>query len=120
MTALYTLIQDQLTVIGTILVIVLTVLLCLELSTHFQSRWEKPEPLEGKIVHRYYQPAQKTLTLVDNFYGYVPVPTLENERFILDVEANGQRYQVETSETEYRALSIGDRITIYPHPDDII
>ncbi|ATA22813.1 hypothetical protein BIY26_15015 [Brenneria goodwinii] len=115
MTEFYVLVQEQLTVISTVLVIGLIALFYNEFAASFQVLWKKPEALPGKIVRRYHLPAQKTLTLIDNFYSYIPVHTLESEKFILDVEANGQRYQVETTEVEYRVLSVGDRVTIHHH-----
>ncbi|WP_409309590.1 hypothetical protein [Pectobacterium sp. B1J-3] len=120
MAILSPLLQDQITVIGTSLIIALVVVLYLAFRNTVQLLWQKSTPLEGKIIHRYRQPAQKSLMLIDNVYGYVPLHTWENERFILNVEAGGQRYEVETSETEYQTLSIGDRITVYHRPDNIL
>ncbi|EHD20375.1 MULTISPECIES: hypothetical protein [Brenneria] len=119
MTEFYVLVQEQLTVISTMLIIGLAALFCAELKSNFQQLWKKPEALQGRIVHRCYLPAQRTLTLIDNFYGYVPVHALESERFILDVEAGGQRYQVEADEETYRTLFVGDSVVIYANRDDI-
>ncbi|MEE3652902.1 MULTISPECIES: hypothetical protein [unclassified Brenneria] len=120
MAEFYVLIQEQLTTISTILIIGLTAWFGVELNSSFRLLWKKPQALRGKIVHRAYLPARKTLTLIDNFYGYVPVHVMESERFILDVEANGKRYQVETTAAEYRALSIGDSVVIHHHADETI
>ncbi|MBJ7223795.1 MULTISPECIES: hypothetical protein [unclassified Brenneria] len=127
MAEFYVLIQEQLTTISTILIIGLTAWFGVELNSSFRLLWKKPQALRGKIVHRAYlparktlTPARKTLTLIDNFYGYVPVHVMESERFILDVEANGKRYQVETTAAEYRALSIGDSVVIHHHADETI
>ncbi|MDX5629828.1 MULTISPECIES: hypothetical protein [unclassified Brenneria] len=119
MTEFYALVQEQLTVISTVLVIGLVALFCAELKSNFQHLWKKPESLQGKIVHRCYLPAQRSLTLIDNFYGYVPVHTLESEKYILDVEADGRRYQVESDEETYRTLFVGDSVVIYANRDDV-
>ncbi|MCG8710700.1 hypothetical protein JHU04_004006 [Brenneria sp. 4F2] len=113
MTEFYVLVQEQSTLIGTLLVIGLVALFYDELAAGFQTLWKKPETLEGIIIRRRHFPAQKTLTLIDNFYSYIPVHTLESEKYVLDVEANGQCYQVETSEMAFRRLSVGDKVTIH-------
>ncbi|MEC5319638.1 hypothetical protein VSX61_11920 [Brenneria populi subsp. brevivirga] len=118
MSELYVLVQERLGAIGAALAIGLAAWFYGELvydglNAGFKTRWKNTKTLRGKVVRRRHLPAQKTLTLIDNVYSYIPVHTLESEKYILDIEACGRCYQVEASEAEFRALSVGDRVTIH-------
>jgi len=73
----------------------------------------KQEPLRAKIVHRYAIPSSRTISVAEGFFGFIPIESYENERYILEVAYADQQYQVEVPRTYYQTSNIGDGIDIH-------
>ncbi|KQN51857.1 hypothetical protein ASE93_01465 [Serratia sp. Leaf50] len=73
----------------------------------------KQEPLRAKIVHRYAVPSSRTISVAEGFFGFIPIESYENEKYILEVAYGDQQYQVEVPRAYYQKSSIGDGIDIH-------
>lgn len=71
------------------------------------------QPLRARIVHRYAVPSSRTISVAEGFFGFIPVESYENERFILEVAYADKQYQVEVPRAYYQKSSIGDGIDIH-------
>jgi hypothetical protein len=73
----------------------------------------KQEPLRARIVHRYAVPSSRTISVAEGFFGFIPIESFENERYILEVAYADQQYQVEVPRNYYQKSNIGDGIDIH-------
>jgi len=73
----------------------------------------KQEPLRARIVHRYAVPSSRTISVAEGFFGFIPIESYENERYILEVTYADQQYQVEVPRNYYQKSNIGDGIDIH-------
>ncbi|WP_047608580.1 hypothetical protein [Rahnella aquatilis] len=73
----------------------------------------KQPPLRARIVHRYAIPSTRTISVTEGFFGFIPVESYENERFILEVAYADKQYQVEVPRAYYQKSNIGDGIDIH-------
>ena len=73
----------------------------------------KQEPLRARIVHRYAVPSSRTISVAEGFFGFIPIESYENERYILEVAYADQQYQVEVPRNYYQKSNIGDGIDIH-------
>ena len=71
------------------------------------------QPLRARIVHRYAVPSSRTISVAEGFFGFIPVESYENERFILEVAYADKQYQVEVPRAYYQKSNIGDGIDIH-------
>ncbi|NMP26455.1 hypothetical protein GW590_06185 [Rahnella sp. SAP-1] len=73
----------------------------------------KQQPLKAKIVHRYAVPSSRTISVAEGFFGFIPIESYENEKYILEVAFDDQKYQVEVPRAYYQTSQIGDSIDIH-------
>ena len=73
----------------------------------------KQEPLRARIVHRYAIPSSRTFSVAEGFFGFIPIDSFDNERYILEVACDNQQYQVEVPRNYYQSSQIGDGIDIH-------
>ncbi|WAT01842.1 hypothetical protein [Rouxiella chamberiensis] len=73
----------------------------------------KQQPLRAKIVHRYALPSSRTICVAEGFFGFIPIESYENEKYILEVAYGDQQYQVEVPRAYYQTSHIGDGIDIH-------
>lgn len=73
----------------------------------------KQEPLHARIVHRYAVPSSRTISVAEGFFGFIPIESYENEKYILEVAYGEQQYQVEVPRAYYQKSNIGDGIDIH-------
>lgn len=73
----------------------------------------KQQPLRARIVHRYAIPSSRTFSVAEGFFGFIPIDSFENERYILEVACDDQQYQVEVPRNYYQSSQIGDGIDIH-------
>ncbi|WP_411703646.1 hypothetical protein [Edaphovirga cremea] len=75
----------------------------------------KQTPLLARITHRYAIPSTRSISVAEGFFGFIPIESYENEKYILEVAHGDQKYQVEVPHTTYHAINIGDHIDIHTH-----
>ncbi|MEG3132454.1 hypothetical protein SC206_02570 [Rouxiella sp. T17] len=73
----------------------------------------KQQPLRAQIIHRYAVPSSRNVCVAEGFFGFIPIETYDNEKYILEVAYGDQQYQVEVPRAYYQSSNIGDGIDIH-------
>jgi len=72
-------------------------------------------PLPARVVRRYALPSTRTFSVAEGFFGFIPIESVESERYVLEVTHEGRCYQVEVPQHVYQQVAIGGQIEIHTH-----